>query len=196
LAHWIAINDTRMLIEQAVEKLPVIKLVQWITEWETINKDASTTDQFCLHIQLNENPPLSCSPDAGFLIEYQNQRMVYYLEKDLGTSGPKQIAARKSKGYAELSRRELHRKHFPATTRSNFRVLFVTTADSRAKAVHQELKNRPGRDLWLTINEKNITADNFFTGAIAIDQQGESGPLLNIPHSAPQKEAAPTTTVT
>ncbi|MCA9129704.1 MAG: replication-relaxation family protein, partial [Planctomycetales bacterium] len=98
LAHWIAINQTRLLVEAAVTELPMVKLLRWITEWETCNKSAATSDQFYLHTQLSEHPPLSCSPDAGFLVEYQSERMVYYLEQDLATSSPRQIAARKSKG--------------------------------------------------------------------------------------------------
>ena len=184
LSHWIACNTTRILVEKAAQKLPHVELVRWINEWETINKDDSKTDQFCLHTQLVEKPPLSCSPDAGFMIRYQDSQMVYYLEQDRATSSPKQVAARKHRGYAELSKQNKqigHNKHFPDATVPYFRVLFITPSETRAKKTQQEMKERNGKELWLMINEREINEDNFFTGDIAIDQAGEIGPLLKLP---------------
>lgn len=178
LAHWIAINDTRILVESAAESTAGITLLKWITEWETINKDAAKTNQFCLHTQLTENPPLSCSPDAGFLVEFKGKRKVYYLEQDRGTSSPRQIAARKSKGYDQLCKLKGHKKHFPDTTFDDFRVLLVTTNDYRAKKAVEEMKEKPGNKLWLMINQMNLTTSNFFVGDVAIDHAGETGPLI------------------
>ena len=180
LAHWIAINDTRMLVESAAEATNGVTLVRWITEWETINKDATKPNQFCLHTQLTENPPLSCSPDAGFLVEYGGRRNVYYLEQDRGTSSPRQIAARKSKGFDQLCKLMGHKKHFPETTFDDFRVLFVTTNQYRAEKTVEEMKTKPGNELWLMINQSILTASNFFTGDVAIDHDGEIGPLIRI----------------
>ena len=180
LAHWIAINETRMVVESSAAATDGIKLLRWITEWETVNKDAAKTNQFCLHTQLTENPPLSCSPDAGFLIERGDKRMVYYLEEDRGTSGIRHIAARKSKGYDQLKKLGLHRKHFPETTFDDFRVLFVTTNDYRAEKAVEEMQSKPGNELWLSMNRQNFTDDNFFVGHLSIDQRGEIGPLIKM----------------
>ncbi len=184
LSHWIACNTTRILVEKAIEKLPQVELVRWINEWETVNKDDAKTDQFCLHTQLVESPPLSCSPDAGFMIRYNDARMVYYLEQDRATSSPKQVAARKHRGYAELSKQNKlakYNKHFPDATVPYFRVLFVTPNETRAKKNQQEMETRSGKELWLMINEKAINEYNFFTGDVAIDSVGELGPLLKLP---------------
>lgn len=178
LAHWVAINDTRMLVEAAAERLENVTLVSWITEWETINKDDTKTAQFCLHTQLSETPPLSCSPDAAFLIECKGQRKVHYLEQDRATSSPRQIAARKSKGYAKLAQLKGHHKHFPDTTLDSFRVLFFTTNDYRAKKTREEMQSKPGKELWLMVNQSQVTATNLFTGDIAIDHEGTIGPLI------------------
>ena len=183
VAHWVAINNERMKIEAAIELLPQIQLAKWVTEWETINKEAEKKERYCLHTQISKSPPLSCSPDAAFLIEYQGENMVYYLEKDLGTSSPKQIAVRKSKGYAALAKHELHRKHFPETTRSDFRVLFVTTGEKRALATQKQMNEKAGKELWLMISDKRATANNYFTGEIALDYKGNLGPLLRLPCS-------------
>lgn len=180
LAHWIAINDTRRLVELSAESTDGVSLVKWITEWETINKDAAKPSHFCLHTQLTENPPLSCSPDAGFLIEFKGQRKVYYLENDCGTSSPRQIAARKSKGYDQLCKLKGHQKHFPDTTFDDFRVLLVTTNDYRAEKTVEEMKTKPGKELWLMMNRSNLTRTNFFTGDLAIDHDGKIGPLIRI----------------
>ncbi len=185
LAHWIAINDTRMLVESASAATEGVSLIRWITEWETINKDAAKPNQFCLHTQLTENPPLSCSPDAGFLMEFNGRRKVYYLEQDRGTSSPRQIAARKSKGFDQLCKLKAHQKHFPETTFDDFRVLLVTTNDYRAKKTVEEMKAKPGRELWLMMNQSNLTTTNFFTGDVAIDHDGEIGPLIRTAKIAP-----------
>ena len=185
LSHWIACNTTRILVEKAIDRLPNVDLVRWINEWETVNKDDSKSDQFCLHTQLVEKPPLSCSPDAGFLIRYQDEQMVYYLEQDRATSSPKQVAARKHRGYAELLKQNGHKKHFPDATVPYFRVLFVTPNETRAKKTQQEMKSRIGKELWLMMNEKALDETNFFTGDVAINHDGETGPLLMLPNSEP-----------
>ncbi len=102
LNHWIATNETRLTIEAAIARQSAVGLARFINEWETCNKDDAAKLHFSLHTQLSEQPPLSCSPDAGFLLTLGDTSKVYYLEQDLGTSSPKQIAARKTKGYEGL----------------------------------------------------------------------------------------------
>ena len=191
LSHWIACNNTRITVEKAVQHVDQVELVQWINEWETVNKDDAKSDQFCLHTQLVDKPPLSCSPDAGFLIRFQDQQLVYYLEQDRATSSPKQVASRKHRGYAELSRQQGHRKHFPETSVPFFRVLFVTPSESRAKRTQEEMQSRTGKELWLMMNEKALNETNFLTGDLAIDHAGETGPLLMLP----KPETSPPLTV-
>ncbi len=181
LSHWIACNTTRIMIEKSIKQLPQVELVQYINEWETINKDDLKSNQYCLHTQLVKDPPLSCSPDAGFMIRFQDQQMVYYLEQDRATSSPRQVAARKHRGYAELLKQKGHKKHFPKTTIPYFRVLFVTTNETRAKKTQQEMKERNGKELWMMLNEKALGDNDFFTSPTAIDHNGETGPLLKLP---------------
>lgn len=178
LAHWIAINSTRLLVEKAVAKSEDVELLQWYTEWETINKDDPASPRFVLHTQLSETPPLSCSPDAGFLLSSQGFNKVFYLEQDRGTSSPKQVAARKTKGFAELAKRELHRSHFPDTNVPAFSVLVVTTSDYRCQAIGKELTKLPRPDLWLMVNEKQLTPQSLLHGDVTINFQGEAGPLV------------------
>ncbi len=79
LAHWIAINDTRMLVEAAAELTDGVTLSNGPPNGTRSTKTPRRPIQFCLHTQLTENPPLSCSPDAGFLIEFKGKRKVFLL---------------------------------------------------------------------------------------------------------------------
>lgn len=178
LSHWVAINSTRLLLEQAIATQSYVSLDGWYTEWEVINKDSAEKDQFVLHTQLSENPPLSCSPDAAFLLTVNGHSKVFYLEQDLGTSSPTQIAARKTKGYAAMLDRELHRKHFPATTLGRFSILMITTSAHRCRAIGEALRKRPHPEAWLLINQRELTVESFLHSPIVYDTQAIAGPLV------------------
>lgn len=191
LQHWIALNNTHRKLELACEANPDVELVRWINEWETI-VDEKGEKQFTLHTKLFEQPALSCSPDAAFLLSAGGQQMVYYVEQDCGTSSPKQVARRKSKGYAELSNRNGHRKHFPDTTLDRFRILCVTTRRYRVGEIGRQLQLCPSPDLWLISDENELTPESFLTGDVHYDVQGEAGPLIKATTAPP---TALTTTV-
>lgn len=191
LSHWIAINRARMLIEDAADQVPGLTVSPWYTEWTVCNQSDSKTDQFYLHTQFSEAPPLSCSPDAAFLLEYCGVRRPYYVEVDLGTSSPRQIAARKSKGYDRLATTQSHHKHFPEATGSSLRVLFITTNDYRARKTVEEMNDKPSKEIWLMMNESKLNQENFFTGDVALDHQGIIGPLLRLPATASEEPQRP-----
>ena len=184
LAHWIAINHTRIIFEEAIAKQSLVTLDGWINEWEVINKDAAVSDQYSLHTQFSQTPALSCSPDAAFMLNVKGHRKVFYLEQDLGTSSPRQVAARKTKGYAELAHRQGHRQHFSGTTFDRFSVLFVTTSDYRCEAGVVELNKRQRPDLWLLVNGKRLNSESCLHGKIVHDYQGLIGPLIKLPGEA------------
>lgn len=179
LFHWLAIGDTHIAIDQAIEgHKDQVSLACWTNEWEVVNKAAARASQYCLHTVFQENPPLSCSPDAGFLLGYGGQQMVFYLEQDRNTSGVRSIAASKTKGYAEQEARNGHRRHFPDTTLDRFRVLMVTTHHGRRKALQKAIKNKPGSDLWLFACQHELTSEHFPFGNVFYDCNDESGPLI------------------
>ena len=166
LNHWIAVNDTRIVIEAAIAHIPGLSLDLWINEWEEIVKEPGDRPCFTLHTQLREMPPLSCSPDAGFQLSFQGHSKVYYLERDLGTSSPQQIAARKTKGYAELCRQMRHREHFPTTTMDRFGVLVVTTNRHRCLSLSRELRKCESHDLWRMVSATDLTSERMMTEPI------------------------------
>lgn len=162
---------------------PGVKLCGWINEWEAVNKDDAKRDQFVLHTQLREQPALSCSPDAAFMIEADGHRCVHYVEVDRGTSGARRVAASKTPGYAELARIQGHRRHFPETTFVDFAVLIITVSanqrDRLAKEVSKKADNRP--DLWLFADGTDFTPEKALYEYIFHDHQGIAGPLLQAP---------------
>ncbi|QDT91456.1 hypothetical protein Pan161_31140 [Gimesia algae] len=178
LNHWIEINNTRMMIEQAIAQQEEVVLENWINEWETVNKSDHEKEHFYLQTKLSDNPPLSCSPDAGFVLSLRGHKKVFYLEQDLGTSSPKQIAARKTKGYAELANRKLHRKHFPETTLDNFTILFITPTAYRCQTMAERIRTRPRPDLWLCIDQHDLTPESFLYGQITWNHKGERGSIV------------------
>ncbi len=184
LNHWIATNETRMVIEQAIAGQTEVTLGRFINEWETVDKNAAESQQFTLHTQLIQDPPLSCSPDAGFLLCMRGHRKVFYLERDLGTSSPRQVAARKSRGYAELAARQGHRRHFPETTLDVFGVLCVTTTAYRCEQMAKHISKRQRPDLWLFVDEHELTPESFLFGSITMDHQRKRGALIKLPSTS------------
>lgn len=178
LAHWIAINRTRLIVEQAVAAASDVSLDGWFTEWETVNRDAAPQDQFVIHTQISERPPLSCSPDAAFMLTTRGYSKVFYLEQDRSTSSPSQIAMRKTKGYEAMLNRQLHRNHFPGTNVDRFSILVVTTTTQRCRAIGQALRNRPHPEAWLCIDQHQLDPESFLHGDIVFDAQGQIGPLI------------------
>ena len=178
LNHWYAIIETRIVIEQAIALQDEVKLERWVNEWETVNKSAHENHHFVLQTKLNENPPLSCSPDAGFVLSLRGHKKVFYLEQDLGTSSPRQIAARKTKGYAELANRNLHRKHFPETTLDDFKVLFITPTAYRSQITAEAIRKKSRPDLWLCIDQHDLNPESFLHDPITLNHNGERGSIV------------------
>ena len=176
-----------MLIEQAVARQKEVTLDRWINEWETVDKDAAEPNRFTLRTQLSTDPPLSCSPDAGFLLSLRGHRKVFYLEQDLGTSSPRQNAARKTKGYAALAAHQIHRKHFPETTLDVFGVLCVTTSAYRCQATAKHIAKRPRPDLWLFVDQQELTPESFLHGPITLNHKLERAPLVKLSAAVPQE---------
>lgn len=186
LAHWIAIGWTHLAIEQAIQRQDEVKLAAWVNEWETINKDADTGDQFVLHTQLRETPPLSCSPDAAFVLESQGHKKVFYLEQDRATSSPRQIAARKSKGYAAMLAEQRHRQHFPQTTLARFSVLVVTTSCTRRDEIAKAVSKKSDTEHWLFAASRDVSAESFLHQPITVNTALEA---LSLVRPAPVESA-------
>lgn len=185
LSHWIALNETRIIIERAIAQQNEVRLDGWINEWETINKDAAPTEQFTLQTQLSVTPPLSCSPDAAMLLSLNGHSKVYYIERDRGTSSPHQVAARKTRGYAALAMVKGHLRHFPNATVPSFGIMFVTPTSYRCQQLAKELRHRDGKEFWLMVDEHELTSESFLSQPIFLSWDGKRDALV-----APASSAA------
>jgi len=191
LNHWIAVNETRIVIEGAIARQTEVTLDRWINEWEVVDKECAEPKQFTLHTQFSADPPLSCSPDAGFLLNFRTQhRKVFYVERDLGTSSPRQIAQRKTSGYAALAENHGYRRHFPEATIETFAVLFITTTHYRCLEATKCLASRPRPDLWLCCDGHDLTHESFLHGSIWWNTQGECRALLKAASASSTAEGA------
>ncbi len=181
LAHWIAIGWTHIATELAVGLNDDVELTSWVNEWEPINKDDAKTQQYVLHTQFQEDPPLSCSPDAGFALSLAGETKVFYLEQDRATSSPRQIAAQKHRGYAEMLAQQSHRVHFPETTLDRFSVLVVTTSRARRDELAKALSKKEETDNWLFASSRDLGPESLFNDSVFVNTSLTQLPLVKSP---------------
>jgi len=184
LYHWLDISEAHWVVDQAIASAEGVELGAWINEWQPVLDADGNPSGFVLHTQLREAPhPLSCSPDAAFLLDMAGHRRVFYVEIDRGTTGARRIAASKMKGYAELARKQVHRRHFPATTFNDFSILFVTVdarhRDRVRKEVAKQTDQRP--DLWLFAARDEFTPAKMLFEPVMHDHHGHVGALIERP---------------
>ena len=163
LFHWIEIAKMHHIVDQAVEACDAIEVSKWLNEWETINKDVPNKAlHFSLYSVLQQEPPLTCGPDAGFLVQCNGYRKVFYVEVDRGTDSIRRIARKKPPGYAAMEMQRRHLKHFPHSTVNNFSVLFITTTEHRRDELTRRLREKERPELWKITTAKAATSESFF----------------------------------
>ena len=127
LYHWLDISHVHATLREAVARQPAVKRFRWINEWQPVGDEDGRPTIYVLHTQFAEGKnPLSCSPDAAFLLDVNGERRVHYVELDRATNGARRTIASKVKGFAELARTQGHRRHFPETNFDEFTVLLIT----------------------------------------------------------------------
>lgn len=183
LYHWLDISWVHSIIHRACVNADGVELVQWINEWApTLDADGNPAG-FVLHTQFREQPPLSCSPDAAFLLDISGHRRVFYVEVDRGTSGPKRVAASKTHGYDELLRTGLHQQHFPATTQKDFSIVLVTIDDNHRDRIRREVAKKTDLNpqIWVFASRDDFNPESALFGNIYADHTGLLGPLFAKP---------------
>lgn len=181
LFHWIEIAKLHYQVDQAVLQSDLLEMTTWYSEWETINKDVPNKKlHFSLHTVLRQEPALSCNPDAGFLLQCNGQKKVFYVEVDRGTDSIRRIARKKSPGYAAMEKQARHFKHFPNTNLESFSVLFVTTSEYRRDELMRRLANKESPHLWKAAWRGELTAENFIFDAVWRNAQQECSALIAV----------------
>lgn len=165
--HWLAISETHMIFDQAIAAQSTVQMVGWLNEWDTISTEATEPEnRFCLYSLLEDSPRLVNAPDASFLLGLGSHRKVYYLEQDMNTTGVDRIAAAKTKGFAELAKREWHRRHWPETTVATFTVLMIAPNARRRDHLRRAINGKPGCELWRFIAKDEFTPQSALSSLI------------------------------
>ena len=176
--HWLAVSETHIAFDQALELQTEATLVDWFNEYDVVNPGESTPElRFRLYTVLRAMPRLVCAPDAAFLLNARGHSKVFYLEQDRATSGVQQIAATKSQGYAVLAEVFGHRRHFPQATVDKFTVLMVAPNARRRDALRKAIREKPGANLWRFAAADEMQPARLLYEPIWYPCDGEPAPL-------------------
>ena len=164
--HWLAVSDTHIALDEAVAAQELVKLEEWINEWDVVNKDESAPDKrYRLYTLIRESPRLICAPDSAFLLSALGHTKIFYLEQDRATSGIHQIASGKTPGYALLAEQNLQYRHFQPTV-EGFTVLMIAPTDRRRDALRKAIKDKPGAALWKFATAGDLTPEKVLHAPI------------------------------
>ncbi len=166
LQHYVAVAETRLLLDAAVAPQSEVKLLRWCHEDEILNPDEpEAAKRRRLFTELSTTPKLVCVPDAAFLLQSQGERAVCYLEQDRDTFFYDRVAARKSPGYAGLFQHQLHKQHFPETTLDHFFVVVITPTAKRRDQLRTAFavknKDTPAERMYRFGSFDELTPENF-----------------------------------
>ena len=182
LYHWVQIAETHIVLDQAAARVPGLTIADWLSEWSVANPEATAPEKrYCLYTLLSEpgQPRLLAAPDAGFLLEKDTFRKVFYLEQDRdSTKNAQRVASQKAKGYAVLFERRLQARHFPTTNVEKFSVLMIAPTAKRREALRAAFATMPGASLWKFASQTELTADSFLTDSVWHPCSGAPSALL------------------
>jgi len=200
LVHAMAVADLHIIFDAAIAAQTGIVLEAWYNEADVVNAgESDPAGHYRLRTKFPGDPEIVCSPDAGFLLNCEGQRVAFYLELERGDghrgTGSRQLAERKCPGYAEVARHQVHLNHFPDTDIDGFCVLLVAPHDRRRDAIRRAFQKKDPTafrtDLWRFAARPDITPDTFLHGEIFCRcDDGQAERLL--PTAAGVRLGAPT----
>lgn len=164
LLHWLAISEFHIALDAALPLHEDIGVVDWLNEWDVVNKDETVPEKrYRLYTLVQDRPRLVCAPDAAFLLRVGSHAKVHYLELDRNTTGVRQIAASKTPGYAGMAERQLASRHFPEATVPGFTVLSVSPTEKRRDALSRAIAEKPGAELWRFAASSDLHHERLLT---------------------------------
>lgn len=182
ILHWLAMSDTHIKLDEAIASQSKVQLNGWINESDIVNADERRAElRYRLYTLLSEKPRLICAPDAAFALTAAGYTKVFYLEQDRGTTGARQLVARKIKGYSVLAKQGGHARHFSETNVEEFTVLCVTLNAGRREALRRAFKTKDGSEQWKLASAEELTADSFLFEPVWYPVTGEPVPLVKLP---------------
>lgn len=198
LHHFLAITDTHITLDAAIARQSAVSLDHWHNEFDVVNPQENVPElRYRLYTLLRQTPRLICAPDAAFQLGVGPYRKAFYLEQDRGTTGTRQLVARKTPGYAELNLRRWHTRHFPEAIPDTFSVLLITTTPRRRDSLRRAMCEKDPEKLWKFAAETDLTAESILFDPIFYPCEGDPMPLVD--RTFPIKETAqqqPTPTAT
>lgn len=160
--HWLAVSEFHIAFDEARSLQTDVECLGWLNEWDVANQDEQEpAKHYRLYTLIQQHPKLVCVPDAAMLIAVRGNSKVHYIEIDRATSGTRQVAAQKTLGYAAMSERGLHRRHFPNAPLDAFTVLMVTQNSRRRDSLKSEIAKKPGAEMWRFASITELTPDRL-----------------------------------
>ncbi len=191
LQHYTAVSETQRLMHAAVEATSEkIRIDKWVNEDEALNLDEADKPRRFLRTKFGN---VVCIPDAAYVLEFKEQKAIFYLEQDRDTFFHDRVAARKSPGYQQLWEQQGHRQHFPETNVGHFYILFVApSAKRRDQLCRAFAKKNDGHEVqkaFRFVSFDEATPDNvLFESIFACCHHTEMVPMV-------KRGATPTTEV-
>ena len=167
--HYLAVTDLSILLqEHAIADQSKVSLHTWFNEEETVNfSELDDQKHHRLYTQLRTEPKkLVCDPDAAFMLQSDEHRAVFYIERDRDRNSPRRVAAIKTPGYLELLQKQGHRRHFPQTTLDRFTVLFICERKNHRDRLRLTYRDKPDPKRWRFASVKDVTKDTFLYSPI------------------------------
>jgi hypothetical protein len=166
--HWLAVSETHIAFDAALA-----------LQYDVVNKDESKAEhRYRLYTLLRESPRLVCTPDAAFLLSMLGHKKTFYLEQDRATSGARDIAETKTKGYAVMAELASHRRHFPESTVETFTVLMIAPSIGRRETLRKAIKGKAGDSLWRFAAVDDVTPEKLLHAPIFYPCEGEPSSLI------------------
>ncbi|MDP9025377.1 MAG: replication-relaxation family protein [Candidatus Eremiobacteraeota bacterium] len=179
LYHWVEVAQTHITLDQAVVRLPGVKVIEWISEWSIANA-AETEPEYRYKLYTRLGQKLVCAPDAAFLLQKDGFRKAFYLEQDRDTTkNAERVAAQKCHGFAALFERRAHiGRHFPLANVEKFTVLFVAPSTKRRDALRKAFAEKPAAWLYKFAAQPDLKPETFLTEPIWFPCCGEPDALV------------------
>ena len=180
LYHYVTIADQHILIDQAAGLIKGLSIPTWHSEYSVLNPFENDPEKrFTLYSLLSIEPRLVCKPDAGFVLEKEGFRKVFYLETDRDTTkNADRVAAQKCRGYVGMLATSRHKQHFPDANIEGFTVLIIAPSVTRRESLRRAFSEKPGAKLYKFAARTELTPASFFTEAVWRTAENEIVSLL------------------
>ena len=166
LRHFLQLNDFRIALQFAQKRQASISLLGFIPEYFGDNSSKGGVGKYIKDVVCDiKNPKVEIqfTPDAVFALEKSGTPVLFFLEIDRGT----EVVGNPEKGvlkainfyynYFISKKYNRYAKDFKCGQFNGFRVLFVTTTETRLgnmRAAVKQANHKETRFVWLTTADK------------------------------------------